>query len=469
MNIGGKEIDCALRYSRSARWWPSKGMTEELSRVLFASKDLVVLELLVSGQRVLAPLALSRARPALPANMYAECGELYVYDLEYSTHFFESVSELPFVSRRVVRELRSRATVGVTPIAAGSTNVLAIHELGDGSKVVVKGYRLVGRDNPEPVMLERLSRTGFAGAPALFEAYDVRGSTAWVITEFVKGTSDGGAPFYEALTSLLKGGWGKESLRLSTASHVGLLTAELHGALNPPGEANFFGAEPIGPDDVYVWSRNIDRMLYSLLKRYDELAGIGRYSFLDEARSIAERELARVADEAAQDLEKFSGLVKARTHGDLHLAQMIYLENADDFKIVDFEGEPGRMGTGSNKVPLLRDVACLVRSFHYLSMAALMDTAGYGPPEVLRVVKGSDPTAMWRDIHVRAMVDTYVSAINTELVGLEREALRSRAWELLRPWIAERLIYEALYEALYRPEWIPIPLAGLWDRALRQR
>src|SRR5205807_8866606 len=61
---------------------------------------------------------------------------------------------------------------------------------------------------------------------------------------------------------------------------------------------------------------------------------------------------------------------RIRCHGDFHLGQLLY--TGKDFMIIEFEGEPARpLGERRIKRSPLRDVAGMIRSFDYITYAAL--------------------------------------------------------------------------------------------------
>lgn len=134
-----------------------------------------------------------------------------------------------------------------------------------------------------------------------------------------------------------------------------------------------------------------------------------------------------------------------RIHGDLHLGQILH--TPDGWRFIDFEGEPARpLAERSRPEHPLRDVAGMFRSFDYAAMQALASGA---PADAARA-------RSWCAVNQREFARGYTAAGGTD-PGLHPVAMR--AFE------ADKAVYEALYEARHRPEWLPIPLAAI-DRAL---
>lgn len=116
-----------------------------------------------------------------------------------------------------------------------------------------------------------------------------------------------------------------------------------------------------------------------------------------------------------------------RIHGDLHLGQI--LATKDDVVIIDFEGEPARtLHERKAKRSPFADVAGMLRSFDYAGAAA-----------------GLDPS--WARETCEAFVTAY-GAVPREVLDF---------------YLLEKCIYEIGYEANHRPEWLPIPLGGLFE------
>ena len=83
---------------------------------------------------------------------------------------------------------------------------------------------------------------------------------------------------------------------------------------------------------------------------------------------------------------KFSAM-RIRIHGDYHLGQVLY--TGKDFIIIDFEGEPARELTERRlKHSPFKDVAGMVRSFHYAVYTALFKEASVRPEDAPLLSRG---------------------------------------------------------------------------------
>jgi maltokinase len=144
-----------------------------------------------------------------------------------------------------------------------------------------------------------------------------------------------------------------------------------------------------------------------------------------------------------------SGVVQ-RVHGDLHLGQT--LRTSKGWKIVDFEGEPAKP-LSERVLPdsRWRDVAGMLRSFDYAPRVAAMTAGAPGDDgEEQRAFRAAE----WSARNQAAFLDAYVGR---ELAAEEQT--------LLDAYVADKAVYECVYEARNRPTWLSIPLAALQAHA----
>src|SRR5690606_1144224 len=146
--------------------------------------------------------------------------------------------------------------------------------------------------------------------------------------------------------------------------------------------------------------------------------------------------------------------VRTRYHGDLHLGQVLLVEN--DFIIVDFEGEPARpMEERRAKGSILRDIAGVLRSYNYAANAALKKATAERPA----ARETSAPLlAEWEAIAGDSFLRSYRAAIG-DLPSYPKDP--AEAQRLLDLFLIEKALYEIRYELNNRPNWLDVPLAGL--------
>jgi maltokinase len=135
-----------------------------------------------------------------------------------------------------------------------------------------------------------------------------------------------------------------------------------------------------------------------------------------------------------------------RIHGDLHLGQT--LRTAKGWKIVDFEGEPAKpLAERVHPDSRWRDVAGMLRSFDYAPRVTAMTAAS--PSDDGREQRAFR-AAEWSARNQAAFLEAYAGR---ELTGEEQT--------LLAAYVADKAVYECVYEARNRPSWLSIPMAAL--------
>ena len=144
------------------------------------------------------------------------------------------------------------------------------------------------------------------------------------------------------------------------------------------------------------------------------------------------------------------GITVQQVHGDLHLGQT--LRTVKGWKIVDFEGEPAKpLAERLEPDSVWRDVAGMIRSFDYAPRVVALTGAGFdaGAEADQRDYRAAE----WSARNRAAFLDAYTTQRGDDLGGA--------AVTLLDAYLADKVVYEAVYEARNRPGWLSIPLAAL--------
>ena len=187
----------------------------------------------------------------------------------------------------------------------------------------------------------------------------------------------------------------------------------------------------------------------------------------EHARAAATTALAseKTLTDRLRSLEdrKLTGL-RTRIHGDLHLGQVLF--TGEDFIFIDFEGEPARtLAERREKHSPLRDVAGMVRSFHYAAYAALFRRAGSAGAQSGE----SQSLVPFANAWYRAASGEYLRAYFDTATASTANFLPADPGErefVLNFWLLGKAIYELKYELNHRLDWVAIPLEGI-DMLLR--
>ncbi|HEY3558106.1 MAG TPA: aminoglycoside phosphotransferase, partial [Kribbella sp.] len=131
-----------------------------------------------------------------------------------------------------------------------------------------------------------------------------------------------------------------------------------------------------------------------------------------------------------------------RIHGDYHLGQV--LRTIDGWKLIDFEGEPAKSLIERRALDTpVKDVAGMLRSFDYAARSLLADHQG--DQQI------AYRAAEWATRNQRAFCDGYAEVAGTDARHHD---------VLLNAFLADKVVYEVLYEARNRPTWLQIPLSA---------
>jgi maltose alpha-D-glucosyltransferase/alpha-amylase len=242
---------------------------------------------------------------------------------------------------------------------------------------------------------------------------------------------------------------------LLSARQLGERTGEFHLALASNVGNPSFAPEPFTPfyqRSLYQSMRNLTAQTFSLLRK--------RIRTLPEALREQGRE---VLEMEPRILKRFQGILdrkitamRIRVHGDYHLGQVLH--TGKEFVLIDFEGEPGRsLADRRIKRSPVRDVAGMLRSFHYASYAPLIGEVGGS-------VRSGDIKSLepWADFWNRRVSTAFLQGY---LAGAREGAFMPRTPEelsaLLDTFLLEKAIYELGYELNHRPDWIKLPLLGI--------
>lgn len=351
-----------------------------------------------------------------------------------------------------------------------STRVLPVDSSNSalvfGEKYFFKLYRKLFREtNPEVEMVEFITEnSNFTQIPAFC------GSVTWkrlgqpdmtlgMMQRMVEADKDNWVRTGDYLNDFLYAVPNRVfSIQEEVFERVGLLgrrTGEMHRALYSPRAPAAFSPEPF-TDDYREFLRH--RLNHLLETRYSLL--IDKYLTLDQpTQALAWKfmEAKELIDEFSQELlSQDLDSQRIRIHGDYHLGQVLNVQN--DFIVIDFEGEPeASISDRKIKHSPLKDVAGMVRSYHYAVSSKVFNSVETEHVDTERLLKVTD---RW----YRLMKDTYLEGY-MDAIGWPHPLFKDQNEinSLMLYYLLEKAVYELGYELSYRPGWVKIPLKGIVD------
>jgi len=298
-------------------------------------------------------------------------------------------------------------------------------------RLVFKLYRrLEAGVNPELELLRFLTEHGFPSIASL-EGWAAHvgqplDATLAILQHYLPVRRDG---WTFALEDLAAGGNGFVPL----VRRLGEVTGRMHTVLSSePSDPAFAPEEPSAEALALIVAR-IDEEIEQVFASLPDLPELEPL----EGRADQLRDRLREMGQSGP----LGRLI--RHHGDYHLGQVLWTE-ADDWVVLDFEGEPARpLRERRHKRSPLRDVAGMLRSFSYAASASALE-------------HGIEPPTGWEGRARSEFLAGYLAEADPTIIP-DGSALDRR----LRLFELEKALYELHYELGHRPDWVRVPVAGI--------
>jgi maltokinase len=293
-------------------------------------------------------------------------------------------------------------------------------------ELIVKVFRRVEAGvNPELELLSFFATHGYENVPRLRGWWSYAGplmsASLGVVQEFVADAVDGWSLALEELGS-------DPELFLGRLARLGEVIGGMHAVLASDAQDPAFAPEEASEESLALLTATVDEEIEKVSSTLPESAAVA--PLLGRADDV--RDLLRA-------LSSFGSIGRRiRTHGDLHLGQLLWAH--DDWLVIDFEGEPARpLHERRLKQSPLRDVAGILRSFTYATAVA-----GIEDPEIETRARAAFLGGYWQTLRSATFLPP-----------------RETAERLVRIFELEKAIYELRYELDNRPDWVSIPVAGI--------
>ncbi len=318
-----------------------------------------------------------------------------------------------------------------------------------GQSVVLKLLRrLESGVHPDAEMVRYLVAGGFeAVPPVLGEVRRVGDDTLVMLAQrFVHNQGDAWSWTLGVLERLATEDNTTFSNYRNFAEILGRRLAEMHGVLARPTNDAAFVPEVMDADGTARLAGQILADVDNALRQVAAAKQTGEAAewLVDHADTLR----AKVREVAATT----EGRQITRIHGDLHLGQV--LVTGGDVMLIDFEGQPTLPLSERRAKDLpLRDVAGILRSFDYAT--AVADRSRPPGPDT-EALRAEHRYANFCHRAREAFLDAYREASDAEPDAA-----------LLDLLLVAKAAYEVGYEAANRPDWLEVPVDGLFRAGRR--
>ncbi|MDQ2837323.1 MAG: phosphotransferase [Actinomycetota bacterium] len=359
--------------------------------------------------------------------------ELYdaLHDKEVTGRWLEAIADQSLLDGVSFVRVVDAEEIPVTEHSLALTSEQSNTSLVFGDVAIMKVFRRIEAGlNPDIEIHEAFARMGGRHVAKLLghvsAEIDGQPASLAMLQEFMTTATDG----WQLATNSVRDLMAEADLHAEEAGgdfaaeahRLGMSAAEVHADL-----ATAFGTSVLSPLELGERAAAMNARLDSALVEVPELSEV-------------ERGLRQAYAEFADLSEPVTA---QRVHGDLHLGQV--LRTSHRWVVLDFEGEPAKtIAERQAEDSPIRDVAGMLRSFDYAARHQIIDI-GSSPQSEFRANE-------WAERNRSAFCTGYAEAGGADPV---------ESGALLRAFEADKAVYESVYEARNRPNWLPIPLASL--------
>jgi maltokinase len=313
-------------------------------------------------------------------------------------------------------------------------------------RIILKVFRRIQRGhNPEVEITEALAAQGFHCVAEPLATLRVGDFDLAILQPVLAGAAEGWAL---ALTSL------RDLFGLNDTTSIPVINPDEPppGPPDPAQAGGDFGAEA---NRLGAMTGSMHVALADAFGRHPAEAKEWATSIAAQVDELEPGDIDRAGAQAIlDDLTALDAGAAIRVHGDYHLGQVLRTDHG--WYVLDFEGEPARpIDDRRRPSSPLKDVAGMLRSFHYASAVASTERDEFAL---------EDLAAAWEMRNRQAFLRGYMKAAGDGgILPSDAESVAA----VLAAFELEKAVYELGYERAHRPDWTHIPLAAL--RRLTER